>query len=314
MLSEDEQKKDTALFWNFIRANFKLLLVYTLVGGFLAAVVTFFMPKEYKAYGLVYPPSSPSVDNSIDFPNFGYDIEADRLIQIFESTEIRDSVVKKFDLVRAYEIKQDNADWLDRLVKEYHKNIKFERTNSMSIVLSARSENADTAALIVNYIIRLADQVREKIYKKNILLAYDQAEKEYKTQKLLVDSAKTVLVEKLKAANLSSLLVLVSDALISIDAEKISLAASQSGAQASIGPDIIAFKSMYEILKDYQSRFLKIRKSVLSPIPQIFVINYAEPNFKKISPSFKVNIAAGMVVSLLIACVVLFIRHAGSNK
>jgi capsular polysaccharide biosynthesis protein len=82
MLSESEQKSDTLHFWEFIKKNLRLLIIYSIAGGGLSMVVTFFIPKEYTSSGIIYPPSSTSSDNSIDFPNFGYDVEADRLIQI----------------------------------------------------------------------------------------------------------------------------------------------------------------------------------------------------------------------------------------
>src|SRR5690606_5354954 len=133
MLSEKEQLADTAAFWNFLRKHFKTLLLYGAIGGLGALVITLFIPKEYKSYGIVYPPSSTSIENSIDYPNFGYDVEADRLMQIIESREIREEVIEKFDLVNHFEISKDSPTWHDNLMKKYYKNIKVERTVSMAV-------------------------------------------------------------------------------------------------------------------------------------------------------------------------------------
>lgn len=313
MLSENEQRSDATRFWEFITKNLKTLTLYLFIGGVSALVVTFFLPKEYKSYGIVYPPSSTSIDNSIDFPNFGYDIEADRLIEILSSSQIRDAVAKQFDLVKYYEIDKSDADWLDQLMKKYYKNIKFERTPSMSILISARTKDPELSTAIVNFILNSTDELREKIYKKNIVPAYENARLDYEQQKLRVDSMERNLTDKLKNNNLSSLLMLASDAQLSIDIDQLN-AIKTSTSGANIGSDIIAFKSAYDIFKEYKSRFIKVRKTFTNPIPKLYVINYAEPNYKKVSPSFVINIAFGILFSLFIAVVVLLIKHNSESR
>jgi capsular polysaccharide biosynthesis protein len=312
MLSEKEQRSDAARFWEFIKTNLKTLVIYAALGGITAFVITFFVPKEYKSYGMVYPPSSTSIDNSIDFPNFGYDVEADRLVQIFQSGPVKDSMIKKFDLATYYEIDKTAPEWMDNLMKKYYKDIKFERTSSMSVLITARSKDAKLSAAMVNYIIHLADGLRENIYKKNIITAYENARADYDTQKRQVDSVEVILLEKLKQNNLSSLLMLISDAQISIDLEKLN-AVNTSTSGATIGADIIAFKSMYEVLKEYKARFLKVKKTFANPIPRLYVINYGEPNYKKISPSFTVNVTVGILFALFVAIVVLLLKHTSEK-
>lgn len=305
MLSEQEQKNDVFLFWKFITLNLKTLLGYAFAGAFIALIATFFIPKEYTSSGIVFPPSSTSIDNSIDFPNFGYDVEADRLIQIFASSEIRDSVIVKFDLASYYEIDKAEPEWMDKLMKKYYKDIKFERTPTMSILISARSRDPQRASNIVNYIIYSADALREKIYKKNIISAYENAKQDYDFQKDLVDSLKFSLSEKLKHNKLSSLLFLISDAQISFDMDKLNSVNTTS--DSSIGGDVIEFKSMYELLKEYRSRFIKVKKTYSNAIPKLYVINYGEPNYKKIYPSFLINTTIGFCFALFVAVCVLFI-------
>jgi len=311
MLSEKEQINDTAAFWKFIKLNFKVLFVYAICGGIAAFIVTLFIPKEYKSYGIVYPPSSTAIENSIDFPNFGYDVEADRLIQIIESREIRDSVVNKFDLVNQFEIKKTKAEWHDDLMKKYYKNIKLERTISMAVLITARTKDPELSADIVNYIIKITDQYREKLYKRNIISAYEHAEREYEFQKSKVDSAQKMLIENLKENNLSSLLMLMSDAQISIDIDKLNSVNVTS--HENIGAQIIAFKGLYDLYREAKGRWVKTKKTVTNPIPKIYVINYAEPHYRKISPSFTVNVCVGAIFSLCIATIILLVRKSSEQ-
>ena len=311
MLSEEEQKSDVFKFWKFITANMRPLLLYSLCGAAFGLIATFFIPKEYKSYGIIFPPSSNSIDNSIDFPNFGYDLEADRLIQILNSYEIRDSVIQQFGLVDYFEVDKTQPEWMDELMKKYYKNIKFERTPAMSVLITARTKNPKLSADIVNYIIAAADILREKIYKKNIVEAYQNAKQDYESQRKLVDSVELDLGRKLKQNKLSSLLFLMSDAQISFDMDKLS--AVNTASDATIGSDIIAFKNMYELLKEYRSRFVKVKKTYSNPIPKLFVINYGEVNFKKISPSFTINTGIGFLFALFVTASVLFFKNASKH-
>jgi len=312
MLSDQEQKNDIILFLRFIKQNAKTLLIYAFTGALLATIATFFIKKEYKSYGIVFPPSSTSIDNSIDFPNFGYDVEADRLIQILGSAEIKDSVIGKFNLFDYYEIDGNQPERLDELNKKYYKNMKFERTPAMSVLISARTKDPKLSSDIVNFIIRSADAFREKIYKKNIITAYNNAKQDYDIQKRLVDSLQITLTNQLKKNKLSSLLFLMSDAQISFDMDKLN--SINNSSDASIGVKIIEFKGMYELLKEYRTRFIKVKKANNNSIPKLYVINYGAPNYKKIFPSFLINTSFGFGFALFVAMCVLFIKkNAGHD-
>ena len=310
MLTAQDQQNDTQLLLQFIKRNLKTLILYAFIGGLLAISLTLFIDKEYKSYGIVYPPSSTSIENSIDYPNFGYDVEADRLMQILESREIRDSVINKFGLATIFKVDTAAIDWKDRLFKLYYKNIKLERTTSMAVIITARTTNPVLSANIVNYIINCADSFREHLYKRNLLPAFSTATLEYNFQKQRVDSAENILLQHLQDNNLSSLLLLYSDAQLSIDIDKIS---AKQSASSAIGAEILAYKSLFEVAKEAKNRYLKIKKTIQNPIPKIFVVSYAEPHFKKISPSFTINGLIGAASGLLICLVVLLARKSAGN-
>lgn len=298
MLSADEQKSDLQNFNAFLKKNGQQLFLYALAGAFIAVIVTFFIPKEYKSYGIVYPPSSTSIENSIDYPNFGYDVEADRLMQILESKDIRDSVIRKFRLREHFEIDTSNIDWYDELLKKYYKNIRLERTTSMAVLITARTKDAQLSANIVNYIIQSADYFRERVYKRNIIPAYEQALKEYTFQQTKLDSAEVNLLEHLSQNQLSSLLLLYSDAQISVDIAKLTAAAGS--ASPEIGAEIIHYKALSDVMREAKSRYIKIKKTLDNPIPKIFVISAAEPHYRKISPSYLFNMAVGAGLGIVI--------------
>jgi hypothetical protein len=312
MIHETEQMADFSAVKHFIRRNYKTLVYFSFAGALVALVLTSLLPKEYRSSAVLYPPSSTSIDNSVEFPNFGYDVEADRLIQILQSQEIRDSLIKQFELLKVFDIDPSEPDWLDKLTKKYFKNIKFERGISMSVNISARSTDPVLSAQMVNYIIHLLDAIREKIYKTNIISAYTNAERDYLEQKARLDSAESGLIVDLQKNHLSSLLMILPDAQIAVDFDKLS-STVLTGTDNTLGPKIIAFKELYGLMKEYKTRYIKIKKSYDNPIPKLFVINYAEPNYKKVFPSLGLNLLIAVCLSLTLAFVVLIIRQKNAK-
>lgn len=306
MISEQEQLTDTSLLWRFLKKKFKLILIAGFLGSVLALSFSFFIRKEYKSMGVVFPPSGPSVEASVDNPNFGYDVEADRLIQIFYSNEVRDSVVKKFDLMNYYELDANAKESLDKLIKEYSKNVHFERTPSMSIVLSAQTYSPELSANIINYIIETTDKVREKIYKQNLKTSYDNALSDYNHQKSKVDSAQLLLNKTLKENNLSNLVLLASNAQISVDLAKLT-SHENSNSNLTIGSDIIAFKNMLDRMHESEGKLIRLKKILSTPTPKLFVIDHAEPRYKKVWPLYSTNVIAGFVIGSVIMIMVLLI-------
>lgn len=312
MITEQEQQADTIQLWNFIKKNLKPILIFGCIGFTGALILSLFIDKEYKSTAVVYPPSAPSVEATIDNPNFGYDVEADRLIQIFHSNEIRDSVVKKFDLMKYYELDVDEKESYDKLIKLFRKNIRFERTTSMSIVITAQTKSPEMSANIVNYLIEVTDNVREKIYKQNLKISYESALEDYDNEKRHVDSLQTILNKTLKENNLNGLVILASNSQISIDLDK--LVAKTNGNVPNIGDDIIAFKNKLGRLYDSEGRLIRLRKILDTPTPKLFVIDYAQPRYKKVYPLRSLNALIGFVFGSLLMTIILIVKNLAEQS
>jgi hypothetical protein len=274
-------------------------------------VATYFIPNEFCSVGNVFPPAAPSIEYSIENPNFGYDVEADRLIQILLSNQVRDSVTKKFDLLTYYQISKDDRDWLDRLIRKYKKDITFERTPSMSILIKAQTRDPEMAANVVNYIIHITDVLREKLYKQNISIAYKNALTDFEFQKARSDSALKHLLQTLKENKMSSMVLLASNAQISIDMDKLN---SSAGDNLTVGSEMISFKNMRDRYLESEGRVVRFRKALSLPVPTLYVIDKAEPRFKKVFPSYLLNAAAGMVLSCVILVIGLLAKSIFDTK
>jgi len=309
MFSQEEQKYDLAQLLGFLKANRLKLGAVTFICAVASAIMTFFIPKEYSSTAIIFPPAHLSLDFNIDNPNFGYDVEADRLLQILQSKEIRDSVSNKFDLLNYYKLDKTTKDWLDRLNKRYKKDVIFERTQYMSIKVSAQTTDPEMSANMVNYILRIANVVREKIYKQNIVLAYNKVLQEYSGEKKITDSLLAILQTDFKNLNISSLVLLAPNTQLSFNFEQVSNIKNNGKENLELGPAILQYRHHLEKYNDFEGRLKKTRKMLESPISEIYVVDRAEPSYRKVSPSFTINTLAAAFVGFLITALFLGLRR-----
>jgi uncharacterized protein involved in exopolysaccharide biosynthesis len=130
------------------------------------------MPPVFKAEAIIYPPATYSAKLIAEYDlRFGADKEIDEHIQILKSSLLRDSIIKRFDLMKHYEIEQEEENKQFKLNKLYDENIIVERTRYNSISVTVFDNNPALAAEICNDIIGTGDQVKTYILKQNLIEA-----------------------------------------------------------------------------------------------------------------------------------------------
>ena len=302
MLSKEGQDFETKSVKEFIIKN-KFKLAFNIsIAIIVSIVITYFIPNEYRSYGIIYPPSSTSLENSVENPNFGYDIEADRIIQIMQSQVIMDSTTNRFNLITYFDIDIKEIDSRDKLTNNFLKMVKFERTNYMSVSISVKSKNPNMSADIVNYIIDKANELRERIYKQNVLLAYGKAQEELDFQRKISDSIITVVKKDLDKLNLSGLMVLATNGQLNFN----DLNSKQSSIENSnVGINIINYRSQLDRQREIENKLFKIKKTLDNPVPNLYLIDKGVPSFKKVYPSYALNALIAILFSLVISIIVI---------
>lgn len=143
-------------------------IMFALILSVVAAVlITILMKHSYESSGIIFPTPTNSPDKILAEPQFGYEVDADWLMQVLRSEIVRDSLNVAFDLVNYFELDTDKKGWMDDFRKEYKDLVDFERTKYMSIEIIATTHQPELSANIVNYVIDHIDGIRENIFKAN---------------------------------------------------------------------------------------------------------------------------------------------------
>ncbi len=169
----------------------KPLIIVPIVAAVLAYVFTrpFFIDPMYKSTVILFPSTTNSVSKALlpqqnsfsneDILEFGAEEQAEQLLQILNSGEIRDSIIQKFNLMRHYKISPDMKYKRTKLFKKYGNNISFRRTEFMSVEIEVMDTDPDTAAAMANEIARLTDRARRRVQHERAYMGLQIVKAEY---------------------------------------------------------------------------------------------------------------------------------------
>jgi capsular polysaccharide biosynthesis protein len=173
----------------FLYEKLNVLIVVAVSAIVLSAIVSFLIPEKYKATVILFPSSTSSISKALladnqsgsknDIMRFGEEEDAEQLLQILNSDEIRNKIVEKYDLLQHYKIDPEGKFKNTDLINKYHDNISFKRTEFMSVKIEVLDENPQIAADIANDITALLDTVKNRMQKIRAIQGFNIVAKEY---------------------------------------------------------------------------------------------------------------------------------------
>lgn len=157
----------------------KIILIVTGAAAIVSTVISLLMTPIYRSTAIVFPAATSTVSfNELSNAkaasmDFGEEEQAEQLIQILQSSRIRDKIVEEFDLQKHYDISNDDPNKHYKLVKEYNENILFVRTRYGSIQIDVLDRDPQLAADIANKIVDLIDTVKNEMVSERTIPAFE---------------------------------------------------------------------------------------------------------------------------------------------
>jgi len=172
-----EQSRQNLLL--FIWQKRKVIILVTLIGAVVSVVVSLLLTPLYKSTAIVFPAATSTVSFSeqrnakASSMDFGEEEQAEQLVQILQSSRIRNRIVDRFDLMKHYEIEQDDRNKFHKLGKAYNNHITFTRTRYGSIQIDVLDRDRELAAEIANKIVDLIDTVKNAMVRERTVPAFE---------------------------------------------------------------------------------------------------------------------------------------------
>ncbi|HPG33070.1 MAG TPA: Wzz/FepE/Etk N-terminal domain-containing protein, partial [Lentimicrobium sp.] len=168
----------------------KHLIIVSIAAALLALIFSspIFITPLYKSTVVLFPVSSNSVSKALltdqpaaksDILEFGEDEQTEQMLQILSSSQIRDKVVQKFNLMEHYQIDAKSKYKYTSLYHQYDNNITFRRTEFMAVKITVLDRDPQMAADIANTISELLDSTKNNMQRERALKGFKIVEQEY---------------------------------------------------------------------------------------------------------------------------------------
>jgi uncharacterized protein involved in exopolysaccharide biosynthesis len=176
----------------------KEIIIVSAVAALAAAIFsgpTFIKPK-FKSTVILYPATTNSIskallnENSFDREDplaFGEEEQAEQLIQVLYSDDIRDKIISKYKLMEHYDIDSTSKTKYTKLYKKFSDNINFRRTEYMSVEIQVLDTDPKMAADIANDIAQMLDDQKNAIQREQALKALRIVQAQFQAKKDFVN-------------------------------------------------------------------------------------------------------------------------------
>ncbi|MES2140466.1 MAG: hypothetical protein V4511_12230 [Bacteroidota bacterium] len=297
------------------------------IGTFvISSIVSLTIQEKYKSTVILFPATTSSIskallsDNSFkqdDVLAFGAEEEAEQMLQILNSDEIRTKISEKYNLLKHYDIDTSDKFKRTKLYDEFQSNITFKRTEYMSVKIEVMDINPDTAALIANDIAALHDSTKIRMQRERATQALIIVRNEYLEKEADVNA----MTDSIKVINSYGLYDYESQSEVTTGQYAIAISKGDQRAIKALEEKlkvIANYGSVYVSLRDnleFQRKQLNLLKTkyegtkvdVEQVLPQKFVVSNAYPAEKKSYPVRWVIVVVSTMASLLMGIIAILL-------
>lgn len=308
------------------RKTFVIIGIASIV---LSSIASFIITPKYKSSVVMFPAQTSSIAKALisennngkeDILKFGEEEDAEQMLQMLNSDDIRGEICKKFDLLKHYDIEADDKYKYTNLFKEYESNIKFDRTELMSVEVTVMDKDPQMAADIANEISNLVDTMKTKIQRERALEGLKIVAKsywnlkaeikaiqdslgvlralginDYETQASVFNEQYAIALAKGNKAGVKEL------------EEKLKILAKYGGSYITLSQNHEEqIKQLIEVKRKYE----EARVDAEQTLPSKFIVNRAYKAEKKSSPIRWVIVVVSFISTMLFALIVLIILES----
>jgi uncharacterized protein involved in exopolysaccharide biosynthesis len=313
-----------------------ILITLSVVAFIVSVIVSLNITPRYRSEVILFPAASISLSKNLvetstismdsrDVLSFGGDADVERLLQILRSNEIRDHVAKKFNLMEHYKI--DTASQFPEylLNNTFRGNVKFRRTEYMSIEIGVIDKDPRIACDMANEIGTYIDSTIHKMQRQRAMDAFNIVKAEFESSqadiRVYTDSLQqlrqkgvTDYESQAAALNTAYANALERGNTQAADAIKkqLNILSIYGGKYVELSQKLNAEIGRMGLLK---TKYASYKVNIDNTIPQIFIMDKARVEEKRISPKRTIIVMMSTISTFAIALILLLIlEHYKARK
>jgi len=315
-------------FWliNIVKKHVKLLFFTSILTIIVSSLFSlFFMEEKFESSVIIFPTITNAASTSLETAlEFGGEGEAEQLLEVLNSDEIRDSIISKFHLFQRYNIDPDAMYIKTKINDLYIEHISFKKTRFNSIRISVLDKEPQVAADIANEYLALIDLVMTRIREARA----DQAIAILDKRKQLLTIQKDVAQDSLKTFHALGMIKIAHQTERLTEQYAIALAANNISGANRIKKELNVFSKNVGAMEEVLRKTWKIEDelaeiSIESDRIKVdaeytyhnkFVINRAYPADKKSYPVRWLVVLSSLISVLSFMLLLIIITESGLLK
>ncbi len=310
----------------YMRRWRKVLLTTSLLAFISSLVFSFFIEDKFESSVILFPSTTTSISRALlndenykekDFLEFGEEEEAEQMIQILKSDEIKQHIIQKFDLMNHYSINPESEFRRTKLNREYDKNIDFFRTKFMSVKIEVMDKDAEYAANIANEIAEMYDKVRNRMLNKVAVQALGIVEGQFNQLSSEINRMEDTLnmIRSLGVQDYETQVEVLSDqygaALVNNNYKAADIIKNRLDTLSKYGGKYLSLVQQLEYerekLSDLRKIYSEAKVNAQSTIDQKFIVNRAEVAEKATYPLRWLIVCVSTLATFLFTMIILII-------
>ncbi len=180
----------------------KQLIILGVLSVIVSSVVSFMITPKYQSTVIFYPTTNNSISNALltdlnqrqkDPLEFGEEEEAEKALQILQSSKLTERLVRNYKLMEHYKIDPNSSMKKMKLANKIGSNFSFSRTRYLSIRVDVLDEDPKKAAEMANGILDLYDSIKNEIQLEVAIPALDIVKRQMQAKEQEVNNIKNEL-------------------------------------------------------------------------------------------------------------------------
>jgi uncharacterized protein involved in exopolysaccharide biosynthesis len=309
------------------------LAIITGVAAILSIIVSFTITPMFRSTVVMFPTTNASVSKNLLADNYsgkssiyeiGEEAQAEQLLQVLNSEQIKNKIVEKYRLMEHYGIDPKSGFPKTQLDAAYRSNVHFKRTEYMSIQIDVMDKDPQVAADIANDITAYTDTVYNTMLEQRAVDAFKLVEKEYNeiyaNNMILKDSLDFIRSFGINNYNAQSdrfheaygkALVSGNNQAMKILDEKFKVMSKYGGTY-----DMLSIELNYQtgVLSRLRQRFLEAKVEVENNLPHKFIVDTAVKAEKKAYPKKSIIVIVSTLSAFLLGLMLLIINDNLKKK
>jgi len=168
--------------------NYRKILISISAAAFvISTIVSFLITPKYQATTVLFTAPSVSISkslisssySSLEKSIFGQEEEVEQILQVLNSEELHNKMIKKYNLVKHYELDADDPHLNSELSKKWERYVSFGRTQYMAIEISVLDRDPGLATAMANDIATTIDSVMNRMIIDRAVKAYSIVKNQY---------------------------------------------------------------------------------------------------------------------------------------